>query len=206
MVISFTGHRPDKLGGYDWNTSLNQQIMCDITEEVDNIIDSHRLTNDFHVICGGALGTDQMAFHVCNKLKIYYDNLTTEIAVPYKNQPNVWKDSSDIERYNLQLSQADNITYVDKLERYKVTCMINGEDNNKHRVFLPEDIYDIRKLQKRNEYMADNADIVIAVYNGSRGGTNNMINYARKMHKEIVVINPDNIRRELGSYKEGYKL
>lgn len=48
-------------------------------------------------------------------------------------------------------------------------------------------------MQKRNEYMTDNSDIVIAVWDGSKGGTANCVRYAKKLNKEIIVINPKEI-------------
>jgi len=43
----------------------------------------------------------------------------------------------------------------------------------------------------RNRYMVDNADRVIAVYDGSSsGGTAYTVDYARKQGKEIIIINP----------------
>ena len=41
--------------------------------------------------------------------------------------------------------------------------------------------------------MVDNADKVIAVWDGSKGGTYNCVKYAEKQNKEIIVINPNDI-------------
>jgi len=49
-------------------------------------------------------------------------------------------------------------------------------------------------MQKRNEYMVDNADIVIAVWDGTKGGTCNCVRYAKKLGKDIVIINPKEIQ------------
>ena len=45
-------------------------------------------------------------------------------------------------------------------------------------------------MQKRNEYMVDLADRVIAVWNCSKGGTANCVKYAEKVGKEIIKIEP----------------
>ena len=42
------------------------------------------------------------------------------------------------------------------------------------------------KMQKRNEYMVDNCDLVLALWNGTSGGTANCIAYAGQQEKEIV--------------------
>jgi len=41
--------------------------------------------------------------------------------------------------------------------------------------------YAVWKYQTRNEYMVDNADYVLALWNGSPGGTKNCLDYARKV-------------------------
>lgn len=177
-AICFTGHRPSKLGGYDWNTEKNQKIMirlCDIVEEILSKCDAG---DEVKFIGGGALGTDQMGIHVVNRLKEYFPQWSyIEVAVPFKDQPIKWFNSSDVKRYNEQLNYADKVTYVDKIDKYK----IKGYE---------EDRYYPAKMQKRNEYMIDNSDIVIAVWDGSKGGTCNCVQYAKKLGKEIIYINP----------------
>ena len=40
--------------------------------------------------------------------------------------------------------------------------------------------------------MVDHSDCVIAVWDGSRGGTGNCVEYARKQEKHILYITPAN--------------
>ena len=40
--------------------------------------------------------------------------------------------------------------------------------------------YQARKLQERNEWMVDRCDVLLALWNGSAGGTANCIGYARR--------------------------
>lgn len=42
--------------------------------------------------------------------------------------------------------------------------------------------------QRRNEWMVDHADHILAYYDGSRGGTANCINYANKVRKPVTNI------------------
>lgn len=44
--------------------------------------------------------------------------------------------------------------------------------------------------QRRNEWMVDHADIVVAVWDGTAGGTKNCVLYAQKQGKQIIRINP----------------
>ena len=46
-------------------------------------------------------------------------------------------------------------------------------------------------MNLRNKYMVDNSDLLLAVWNGKKGGTANTVKYARKKEKEVVIINPD---------------
>ena len=50
--------------------------------------------------------------------------------------------------------------------------------------------YAVWKMQKRNEWMVDNCDAVIAVWDGAPGGTANTVDYARKLGKSVLVIDP----------------
>ena len=63
-------------------------------------------------------------------------------------------------------------------------------------------------MQKRNEYMVDLADRVIAVWDGSKGGTANCVKYAEKVGKEIIRIEPYNREYIVGGEKDrgSYKL
>jgi uncharacterized phage-like protein YoqJ len=40
-------------------------------------------------------------------------------------------------------------------------------------------------LQKRNEWMVDHCDLLIAVWDGSEGGTANCVRYARHHERQI---------------------
>lgn len=177
-TICFTGHRPNKLFGYDWNTEKNQQIMLKISDAIEDILSKCEVGDEIKFIGGGALGVDQMAISIVNTLKNFYPQwINVEIAVPFKNQACKWFNKTDVDRYISQLEEADIVTYVDKLDSYK----IKG---------YQEDVYYTAKMQKRNQYMVDSSDIVIAVWDGTNGGTGNCVNYAKKQGKEIIYINP----------------
>ena len=47
--------------------------------------------------------------------------------------------------------------------------------------------YSSRCFQKRNEWIADHSSQVIAVFNGTSGGTKNTIDYARKRGCEVIL-------------------
>lgn len=185
MNISGTGHRPNKAwGSYQWNTDKFLRIKKIIKNKLIEIIENKLKENKeekfyFHV--GGALGFDQMLFEIAYELKTYYSTkIFIEYCIPFKDQPKTWISKEDINRYFNQIQLSDKVTYVDTLSEYN-----NG---------LPIDIYDNKKMQYRNMYMVDKLvnenDILIALWDKSRGGTYNCINYAEKQNKNILYFNP----------------
>ncbi len=68
--------------------------------------------------------------------------------------------------------------YNDILSRADIAKLVSDEE------------YKPWLMQKRNEYMVDLADKVIAVWDGSKGGTGNCVRYAKKCGKEIIRIMP----------------
>lgn len=74
LRISFSGHRPNKLGGYNWKSKENKKIMGKINAVVTDIMRENNCFEDgVHFIFGGALGIDQMAYHVCRMLGIRHE-------------------------------------------------------------------------------------------------------------------------------------
>ena len=51
-------------------------------------------------------------------------------------------------------------------------------------------------MQKRNEYMVDNSDYVIAVWNGKPSGTENTVKYANKKNKVVLLVDPQTLEIE----------
>lgn len=155
LVVSFTGHRPDKLGGY---TFPNPQAMW-VIEHLYYVLD--KLQPD-KVITGMALGVDQWAAEVSIDLDIPF-----VAAIPFPGQDRTWPEESK-EKYKTLLDYADEVNY------------------------LYEGGYAAWKMQARNQWMVDNSDLVIAVWDGSEGGTSNCVKYATKQKKQIIRIDPRN--------------
>ena len=84
---------------------------------------------------------------------------------PQKSRGQNWTTAAQ-EQYNAILEQANEVVYVG--QEYTSACML-----------------------KRNHYLVDHASILLAVYNGvQRSGTGATVNYARKLGREIIVIDP----------------
>jgi uncharacterized phage-like protein YoqJ len=116
-------------------------------------------------ISGGALGTDQCAFWCVHIMKQKYPDIKNIVAIPFKNQDKVWTLEQK-QWYQKMLRLADEVINVEEIEKYKVN------DNT------PLGEFSAAKMQKRNEYMVDNSSKMIAVFDGSKGGTANCVKYA----------------------------
>ena len=172
IKVCFTGPRPSKLGGYDLNSYMNFIILQRVINCLESLLD--KSNHCYYFIVGGALGFDTIcAITVLDLKEKYKDRIKLEVAVPFKDQSIVWKSKEDITRYNYILENADKVTYVDTLAQYDTKTTISGK-------------YHVAKLQKRNEYMVDNSSVVITWYNGSGGGTDNCLRYAKRHDKTII--------------------
>lgn len=169
----FTGHRPDKLGGYDMNNPTILKLKDKLTEVIRHLIVDEGITR---FITGGALGTDQVAFKRVHDLKADYPHIQNILAVPFKDQSAAWPDRSRL-LYNKVVELADEVVYVDTLDDYEFDR-------------VPVGAYHAAKMQLRNNYMVDNSRIVIAVYDGTKGGTENCVKYARRKNRAIYTLRP----------------
>ena len=161
MIIAVTGHRPNKLWGYD----LKHPKYKELSDLIKQFLKEHNAT---HCISGMALGVDMVFAISVLKLKRKGLDISLECAIPCANQPCKW-NKQDQDLYYKILNRADIVTQVSN-ESYKPWLM-----------------------QKRNEYMVDKCDVLLAIWDGSDGGTGNCVKYARKVGKSIHIIDPKSI-------------
>ncbi|WP_416042493.1 SLOG family protein [Bacillus subtilis] len=164
-TVCFTGHRPNKLGGYDMKNPTMLKLKEKLLEVVEELITKE---NKSRFITGGALGTDQAACWCVHILKKKYPHIKNIIATPFKEQDKVWSEEQKM-WYKRMLDVADEIINVEELDKYKVSGAVPEE-------FSPA------KMQKRNEYMIDHSEAIVAVYDGSKSGTRNCLYYAKKTY------------------------
>lgn len=153
MIVAFTGHRPDKLGGY----KLPNKTYIHVCQQIEkNLLE----LKPEKIISGMALGVDQWAASIAIKLKIPF-----VAAIPFEGQETAWPLQSQHIFHSLLKYAAEKV----------IVC---------------EGGYSAHKMQIRNEFMVDRCDKLIAVWDGTPGGTGNCVNYARNIKKEIIIINP----------------
>lgn len=97
-------------------------------------------------------------------LKARYPDLQLECAIPYEEQAMRWTNPLR-ERYYDIASNCDKETMLQT--HYSSGC-----------------------FQRRNRYMVDQADIVLAVWDGQPSGTGSTVRYAMKRGKQIYRIDP----------------
>lgn len=164
-VCCFTGHRPDKLGGYD--PKDNHDLLWALSTAVEQLI----VENNYNVfITGMALGIDTWAALIVLKLQKKYPHIRLICAIPCANHPKKWKQK-DQDIWQSICDQAEKVIYVSR-EDYKPYLM-----------------------QKRNEFMVDSSHLVLGVWDGTEGGTANCLNYAVKKEKMVKVIDVNDFRQ-----------
>ena len=147
MVVAGTGHRPNKLGGY------NNESFLTLVSIAENWLHENKPTK---VISGMAQGWDQALAQAAINCKIPFI-----AAIPFEGQETKWSERG--QRYFKRLlEKAESVTYV---------C---------------DKGYSPHKMQIRNEWMVDNCDLVLAMWDGTNGGTGNCVNYIKKMNRDMI--------------------
>lgn len=159
---SFTGHRPKAFSfGYDENSDDFLELKNRIKNTIIQVCNAG--CRVFY--CGMAEGTDLWCGEVVLELRDRFDPpLELCPVIPFLAQP------ASMTRKNQ--------------ERYQRIM------NSSERKFLVSTQYTKNCYQKRNYYMVDSADFLIAVYDekNDRSGTAQTIRYAKKKNKNIFII------------------
>ena len=116
------------------------------------------------VISGMAVGFDTWLALVALEMKI-----PLVAAVPFVGQEKMWPAHAQ-DRFNQILKQAEKV------------------------VIVSEGGYAPEKMQVRNQYLVDHCDKLIALWDGTNGGTGNCVRYAEKVGREIVRIVPKDLK------------
>lgn len=103
ITVAFTGHRPDKLGGYDAHNPTRGRLAHALTAHLFTLAAEH---NGLTCISGMALGFDQLAAGVCVQIGIPFI-----AAVPFEGQEAIWPASSQAS-YRELLAKAAKVVVV----------------------------------------------------------------------------------------------
>ena len=156
--IAATGHRPNKLYGYN----LYDIQWIRLAQKMKNfLLDRLQTYSELECITGMALGVDQLFGLVALKLRNEGKKIKIFAALPCRGQEKMWKSK---EHWEKLMENVDEIYYVH-----------DGEYTN-------------RCMQERNIFMVNRADEILAVWDGTPGGTANCIKYAELKKKPIINI------------------
>ncbi len=145
-------------GHRELSKTEEKQILAPLSDKIQQMI-----TKGVTVFRnGGALGFDTIAALTVLSLKQKHPEIKLYIDAPHKHQSSKWS-VYDKNLYEYILERADCVTYVS--ESYQNGCM-----------------------QKRNRYMVDNSDFVIAYVKRPSGGSYYTACYAESIDKEVVYL------------------
>lgn len=162
LSCCFTGHRPNSLPfGYDETDRRCVKLRKILKKQIEYLIKECGVE---HFITGMALGVDLICAEIVIELKKKYPYITLESAIPCETQPVRWSEP-----------QRDRYFHIAEL------C---------DKETLLQHHYDKYCMMKRNKYMVDSSEYVLAVWNGSPSGTANTVRYARECEKKVIIVNP----------------
>lgn len=169
--ITFTGHRPEKIGGYDENHPLRVAVKKAIADALKRAIAKYSATREIIVVTGGALGVDTDAAREAHKLGLKFI-----VARPCSDHGDYFKGDEAKMRYKKMLALAHQVVLVNK-KGYDLA----GKE---------------KCLHARNYWMVDNCEAVVAIWDGSPSGTSNCVNYAKKVNRPMIIINPNDLAKK----------
>ncbi|MCI8388968.1 MAG: DUF1273 domain-containing protein [Clostridiales bacterium] len=163
---AFTGHRPQSLPfGFRENDPRCTALKQALRSEIIHMIEDNGVT---YFISGMALGVDTYAAEIVLDLKAVYPEIKLECAIPCKAQREKWSQNAQ-SRYLEIISNSDKPIILQR--EYTSDCM-----------------------QKRNKYMVNEADYLIAVWNGRSSGTSTTVQYAKSLNRRVSIIHPETLK------------
>ena len=172
MTVMVTGHRVMIPPGYsgpkypDQSQEVNQHHTRILNKVIKFIQDMYHTLGQNTYISGMAIGADQLFAEAVIHLKNNQYPINLVAAIPFQGQESNWPESGQL-RYNQILAWATQAVYVS------------------------DPGYSPAKMQVRNEWMVNNSEIVLALWDGKQsGGTWNCLQYARQCGRTIYQLNP----------------
>ena len=163
MKCAFTGHRPQNLP-FRFNDTDERclRLKAELRKLIVQMIEQKNVT---HFISGMALGIDTYAAEIVLDLKSQFPFISMECALPCETQAAKWSERYR-NRYFGIVAQCDKETLLQT--HYTPDCM-----------------------QKRNRYMVEHADLILAVWDGQPSGTGMTVTYAHSLGKPVWTLDPN---------------
>ena len=165
---AITGHRPNYFKfGYDEEHPDCIKLKLAILRQIELFYHS----GFTRFLTGGALGVDMWAAEIVIELMGLHKDMEFYCVIPYEEQAARWSPPQR-ERYYTILSRSTRNILIGA--QYTGYC-----------------------YSKRNRYLVDNSDILMAVYDAAetkKSGTRSTVEYAHKKERGILFIHPDTAR------------
>lgn len=156
-ACAFTGHRSEKL---PWRGDESDPRCRELKGYIFDAVEAVYRDGVTHYICGMATGCDLYFCEAVLALRAEHPEVTLEAAIPCEGQARRWPEALR-RRYDRLVTECDYQTVISK--DYTPDCMM-----------------------RRNRYMVDASEYLIAVYNGAPGGTRATLLYALRQGKKII--------------------
>ncbi|MET0888335.1 MAG: SLOG family protein [Mycetocola sp.] len=164
--IALTGHRPNKLAGYNLNVPFYAALSSWLIHIVETGLQKHE---HLTLHSGLALGADTVWSHVILAVREQYPDRVAFVAeVPVMTQSSQWPSARDQKFWQKQIDTADLVNVY-------------------------AESYSPRAMQLRNEGMLRPAQLVLAVWDGSTGGTGHAVRFAEKQGIPVFRMTPADI-------------
>lgn len=167
-ACAVTGHRPSRFKfKYSEDYSLCKKIKRAMLEQFKRLYDEQGVRRYY---VGGALGVDMWAGELILRLKEQpgYGDIELVVVLPFEGHDAKWDERSK--------------RRMDFLLRMCSDCVVIGKEDCRENYI------------KRNCYMVDHADYLVAVYDNERNlrsGTMQTVRYAQNKGITISFVNPD---------------
>lgn len=159
MICAFTGHRPE---AFSFGLDETDPSCCLLKRNIKKEIAALIESGATSFITGMALGVDTWCAEAVLELR-ESSGIALIAALPYPEQSRSWSEAQRERYFGILERCNERITVSSHYSRF---CMF-----------------------KRNRYMIERADTLLAVWNGSKsGGTAYTLSYAKKLRRRIIVL------------------
>lgn len=164
QTCCFTGHRPEKL---PWGKNEADLRCLVLKRKLRDALETAFAEGKRRFVCGMARGCDLYFAEAVIALRLEHPDVTLEAAIPFAGQSERWTPEQR-QRWERLVHACDRRTVLQ--EHYTPDCM-----------------------HRRNRYMVEKSSLVIAVYDGSDGGTRRTLEYAIREKVPFVDIDPNGV-------------
>lgn len=161
LTCAFTGHRPNK---YPWLSMPDSEAYQKLKQRLRGAVEQLIGEGYTHFISGGALGVDTLAALTVLEERDANPFLTLEMALPCPSQTRYWS-ARDRQIHERLCAQADALTWISEI--YTPFCMY-----------------------ERNRFLVEACQTLIAVCDGTPGGTRMTVGLAYDEGKRIITLAP----------------